>query len=189
MAKEKTVYTCSECGGTSPKWLGKCPSCEAWNTLVESVAEAAGPKHRYQALAGALPVATLADIEASDVDRQPTGIDELDRVLGGGIVAGVAFLFLNAGPTHYWVPITFGSAAASACFALGFLPQLLLMVHSKSSGGFSLGLSLLDLSGCSFSVVVLVLASSSSSSSSSSRITAMMPYLIIIFFQVGRGNI
>ncbi len=88
MSKPKSLYTCTECGGTSPKWLGKCPSCEAWNTLVESVAESSGPKHRYQSLAGALPVATLADIEASDVDRLPTGIDELDRVLGGGIVAG-----------------------------------------------------------------------------------------------------
>ncbi len=88
MSKPKSIYTCTECGGTSPKWLGKCPSCEAWNTLVESIAESAGPKHRYQSLAGALPVATLADIEASDVDRLPTGIDELDRVLGGGIVAG-----------------------------------------------------------------------------------------------------
>ena len=88
MSKPKSIYTCTECGGTSPKWLGKCPACEAWNTLVESVAESAGPKHRYQSLAGALPVATLADIEASDVDRLPTGIDELDRVLGGGIVAG-----------------------------------------------------------------------------------------------------
>jgi DNA repair protein RadA/Sms len=88
VSKPKSLYTCTECGGTSPKWLGKCPSCEAWNTLVESVAESAGPKHRYQSLAGALPVATLGDIEASDVDRLPTGIDELDRVLGGGIVAG-----------------------------------------------------------------------------------------------------
>ena len=88
MSKPKSIYTCTECGGTSPKWLGKCPSCEAWNTLVESIAESAGPKHRYQSLAGALPVATLADIEASDVDRLPTGVDELDRVLGGGIVAG-----------------------------------------------------------------------------------------------------
>ena len=88
MSKPKSLYTCSECGGTSPKWLGRCPSCEAWNTLVESVAESTGPKHRYQSLAGALPVATLADIEASDVDRLPTGLDELDRVLGGGIVAG-----------------------------------------------------------------------------------------------------
>jgi len=87
VSKPKSLYTCSECGGTSPKWLGKCPHCNAWNTLVEGVAEAPS-KHRYQSLAGAQPVATLSEIEASDVDRQPTGIDELDRVLGGGIVAG-----------------------------------------------------------------------------------------------------
>ncbi len=95
MAKDKSIYTCTECGGTSPKWLGKCPSCEAWNTLVESVAEGT-PKNRYNTSARGLiasqPVATLAEIEASDVDRQPTGIDELDRVLGGGIVAGGAVL-------------------------------------------------------------------------------------------------
>ena len=87
MAKDKSIYTCNECGSTSPKWLGKCPGCGSWNTLIESVAEAPS-KHRYQSLAGAQPVATLSEIEAGDVDRQPTGIDELDRVLGGGIVAG-----------------------------------------------------------------------------------------------------
>jgi len=91
MAKDKSIYTCTECGGTSPKWLGKCPSCNAWNTLVESVAESPS-RHRYQpsvrALNTAQPVATLSQIEAAEVDRQPTGIDELDRVLGGGIVAG-----------------------------------------------------------------------------------------------------
>src|SRR5690606_8723329 len=87
MAKEKTVYTCTECGGTSPKWLGKCPHCNAWNTLEETIAESAG-RHRFQALAKSAPVTTLAEIEAVDVARTPTGIDELDRVLGGGIVAG-----------------------------------------------------------------------------------------------------
>jgi DNA repair protein RadA/Sms len=91
MAKDKSIYTCTECGGTSPKWLGKCPSCGAWNTLVESVAEAPG-RNRFQSVARGLnasqPVATLSEIEASDVDRQPTGIEELDRALGGGIVAG-----------------------------------------------------------------------------------------------------
>lgn len=88
MAKEKSIYTCSECGGTSPKWLGRCPSCGAWNTLVESVAESGAVKNRFQSLAKTQPVATLAEIEATEVERQPTGIDELDRVLGGGIVAG-----------------------------------------------------------------------------------------------------
>ncbi|MBX9870971.1 MAG: DNA repair protein RadA [Burkholderiaceae bacterium] len=89
MAKEKTLYSCNECGGTSPKWLGKCPHCNAWNSLVEIVAESTAPaKNRFAALAKTAEVATLADIEASDVDRTPTGQDELDRVLGGGIVEG-----------------------------------------------------------------------------------------------------
>jgi len=87
MAKEKSIYTCGECGGTSPKWLGKCPHCNAWNTLTESVAETP-TKNRFQALAKTLPVATLSEIEAADVERTPTGQEELDRVLGGGIVAG-----------------------------------------------------------------------------------------------------
>ncbi len=89
MAKEKTVYTCSACGGTTPRWLGKCPHCNEWNTLEETVAETASSgKNRFQALAKSAPVSTLADIEAADVERTPTGIDELDRVLGGGIVEG-----------------------------------------------------------------------------------------------------
>ena len=89
MAKDKSIFTCNECGGTSPKWLGKCPSCAAWNTLVESVATAdSGVRNRFASLAGTAEVAVLADIEASDVDRTPTGHSELDRVLGGGIVEG-----------------------------------------------------------------------------------------------------
>jgi len=91
MAKEKSIYTCNECGGTSAKWLGKCPHCNAWNTMIESVAEApggGGKNNRYQALAKSQPVATLSEIEASDFERTPTGQEELDRVLGGGIVEG-----------------------------------------------------------------------------------------------------
>ena len=87
MAKDKTHYTCRECGGTTPRWLGKCPHCNAWNTLEETVAEAPS-KHRFQALAKSAPVMALSEIDAVDVERTPTGIDELDRVLGGGIVAG-----------------------------------------------------------------------------------------------------
>ena len=93
MAKEKTLFTCTECGGTSPRWLGKCPSCNAWNTLIESVAEAGPGKNRYSGaqfagLAQAQAVMPLAAIEATDIARTPSGIDELDRVLGGGIVEG-----------------------------------------------------------------------------------------------------
>jgi DNA repair protein RadA/Sms len=92
MAKAKTNYTCSECGGISNKWTGQCPACHAWNTLVETVVEAPGlnrlsnPVHR--SLAQTAPVLSLADIEAVDVPRFGTGIEEFDRVLGGGLVAG-----------------------------------------------------------------------------------------------------
>ena len=94
MAKEKTIFTCSDCGGTSPRWLGKCPHCNAWNTLVEGVADSGAPgKNRYsspqfQALASTADVMALSDIDATDTARTPTGLDELDRVLGGGIVEG-----------------------------------------------------------------------------------------------------
>ncbi|WPB56826.1 DNA repair protein RadA [Xylophilus sp. GOD-11R] len=96
MAKEKSTYTCSECGGNSPRWLGKCPHCGAWNTLVETVAQppAAAGKNRlgqapaFAALAQTAEVTVLSEIEAADVARATTGIDELDRVLGGGIVEG-----------------------------------------------------------------------------------------------------
>jgi DNA repair protein RadA/Sms len=87
MAKDKTQYTCSDCGGSSPKWLGKCPHCGAWNTLQEARAEAAGT-HRFQSLSGTQPVATLSEIVVAEVPRTPTGQDELDRALGGGIVGG-----------------------------------------------------------------------------------------------------
>ena len=93
MAKEKTLFTCTECAGTSPKWLGKCPACGAWNTLIESIAETGAGKNRYsgaqhQGLAQAQPVTPLSAIEATDIARTPSGMDELDRVLGGGIVEG-----------------------------------------------------------------------------------------------------
>lgn len=95
MAKDKTIYTCNACGGTTPRWLGKCPNCGAWNSLIESVPEAAsGGKNRlsapqgYAGLANAQPVTPLSAIDAQDVARTPSSIEELDRVLGGGVVEG-----------------------------------------------------------------------------------------------------
>ena len=93
MAKDKTIFTCTDCGGTTPRWLGKCPACGAWNTLIESTVDAVGSaKNRYtsqfQALAKTSELTKLGDIEATDVDRSPTGIEELDRALGGGVVEG-----------------------------------------------------------------------------------------------------
>ena len=87
MAKSKSIYSCSECGATSPKWQGQCPGCGGWNTLVESVAEKASG-HRFESLApGARPV-NLSQIEARESERIATGIGEFDRALGGELVAG-----------------------------------------------------------------------------------------------------
>ena len=93
MAKpDKTVFVCQECGSQSPKWLGRCPECAAWNSLVEERGGDAGvaavDSHRY-ALAGTPSAARLyADIQIEQHARLSTGIDEFDRVLGGGIVPG-----------------------------------------------------------------------------------------------------
>ncbi|MEW7850639.1 DNA repair protein RadA [Massilia aurea] len=92
MAKAKTNYTCTECGAIATRWMGQCPDCKAWNTMVETVVEAPGVNRMSQtphrALAQTAPVLSLADIEAIDVPRFGTGIEEFDRVLGGGLVAG-----------------------------------------------------------------------------------------------------
>ena len=92
MAKSKTIYSCTECGATSPKWQGQCPGCAQWNTLVESVAETSAPGNRfgtsYASLAGTSKLQSLADIKPREEPRQATGIPEFDRVLGGGLVAG-----------------------------------------------------------------------------------------------------
>lgn len=91
MAKSKTLFVCSECGGSCPKWEGKCPHCNAWNTLQET-RDPGVATHRFAPLAGASPIRSLAEIEARELPRQPTGIAEFDRVLGGGLVTGAVVL-------------------------------------------------------------------------------------------------
>ena len=89
MAKTKTVYTCTECGAGAPKWQGQCPGCGQWNTLVETIAEAAATAtSRYAGLAGGGRLQDLADIRPREEPRLATGVEEFDRVLGGGLVAG-----------------------------------------------------------------------------------------------------
>ncbi|MEK6664599.1 MAG: DNA repair protein RadA [Pseudomonadota bacterium] len=94
MAKAKSIYTCTECGGQCLKWQGQCPHCTAWNTLVETIAEAlpSAGANRFSALAADGRVQTLAEVDAVEVPRAPTGVAELDRVLGGGLVEGAVVL-------------------------------------------------------------------------------------------------
>lgn len=88
--KSKIVYVCTECGYESSKWLGKCPSCANWNTFEESVS-APALKSGSSALGKAV-AKPLSEIKFSDEERFKTGIKELDRVLGGGIVKGSVVL-------------------------------------------------------------------------------------------------
>lgn len=86
--KNKTVFICSECGYESPKWLGKCPGCGSWNTMVEEMEE-----RRVSGIyAESSKPKKLRSIEISEEERYKTGLGELDRVLGGGVVKGSLIL-------------------------------------------------------------------------------------------------
>lgn len=88
-AKNKTMYICSECGYTSPKWLGKCPGCGSWNSLSENMVQTdnALPKASVKSFSVAMPK-NIDEIVINNETRYSTGIGELDRVLGGGMVKG-----------------------------------------------------------------------------------------------------
>ena len=92
MAKSKSIYTCTECGGQAVKWQGQCPHCTAWNTLVETVAETPAAASRFSAVAGSGKLQRLNEVEAREESRLPTGIAEFDRVLGGGLMHGAVVL-------------------------------------------------------------------------------------------------
>ncbi len=89
MAKQKSKYVCQECGHTSIKWVGQCPACTTWNSFV---AEAVEAKPRGGAAPAEMEVMALADVPASTGARRTTGIEEFDRIVGGGIVAGQVML-------------------------------------------------------------------------------------------------
>jgi DNA repair protein RadA/Sms len=90
--KQKTVFACQECGAQSAKWLGRCPECGAWNSMVEErpvpAGVTAGSSEKRYALAGAAGPQLYADIDTVVAERLSTGIGEFDRVLGGGVVPG-----------------------------------------------------------------------------------------------------
>jgi len=89
VARAKTAYVCAECGASALQWFGSCPSCGAAGTLTETRAERATAQRYAGPGAGPVP---LAGIQAQELARIPTGIEELDRVLGGGLVAGQVVL-------------------------------------------------------------------------------------------------
>jgi DNA repair protein RadA/Sms len=95
MARPSTIHVCTACGHSSARWHGRCPGCEAWNTLVEEPAAPAAGRGRAAARAGR-PV-RLADVSTARLPRLQTAIGELDRVLGGGLVPG-SLVLLGGSP-------------------------------------------------------------------------------------------
>ncbi|MGH2924993.1 MAG: DNA repair protein RadA [Solirubrobacterales bacterium] len=101
MPRRQTQFTCQQCGHVAPSWGGRCPGCGEWNTMVEAIRPDAKPGRRSSGPAGARGAGTrpvpLRDVEAPEVDRLGTGIAELDRVLGGGLVPG-SLVLLGGSP-------------------------------------------------------------------------------------------
>jgi DNA repair protein RadA/Sms len=96
MARSATIHTCSECGHQEPRWHGRCPGCGAWNSLVEEARTAVAPRGLGRAPGSALKPVPLAEVHAPEAPRLLTGIGELDRVLGGGLVPGSVVLIGGA---------------------------------------------------------------------------------------------
>ncbi len=92
-SKNKPIFTCTSCGAQSPKWAGQCPECQAWNALIETVVTTGtDATHRYAGYAAPEPVRRLEAVEINGAERTSSGIAELDRVLGGGLVVGSVIL-------------------------------------------------------------------------------------------------
>lgn len=119
MAKRKTRYVCSNCGSVSSRWLGRCPQCGKWNTMTEEeeVAEAPKGSRSMQRSGEGTKPSSLQDIAMEKMTRIVTGIGELDRVLGGGIVPG-ALILLSGDPGIGKSTIVL-QAAAAVCKTAG----------------------------------------------------------------------
>lgn len=88
MARTKTLYRCTECGATEPKWAGRCAGCEAWGTLLEEVDGPVAGVGAGSILPPSVPPIQISDVDPTEFTPRPTGVAELDRVLGGGLVPG-----------------------------------------------------------------------------------------------------
>ena len=117
----KTVFVCQECGAQSPKWLGRCGDCSAWNSFVEERAQdpstAAASTERRYALASASGARLYSDVALEQHPRLSTGIGEFDRVLGGGVVPGS--LVLLGGEPGIGKSTLLLQAAANMAHAIG----------------------------------------------------------------------
>jgi DNA repair protein RadA/Sms len=126
MAKSKTVFVCQNCGVESPKWIGRCPSCKEWNTYHEEIIAPASPRDSSFIKGQEKRKPELLDnIEADEKNRHKTGISELDRILGGGMVSG-SLILLGGEPGV-------GKSTLALQLALGLKQTTILYVSGEES--------------------------------------------------------
>lgn len=168
--KAKKMFICTECGYESAKWLGKCPECDSWNTMEEQIV-ASKPTVATSSVHAVKPATAkmLTDIDAADEHRFVTGIAELDRVLGGGIVKGSVVL-LSGDPG-----IGKSTILLQICKAVDKSLNILYVSGEESAVQIKLRASRLDVSGENVSVI-----SETDTQSVCEYITASKPDIVMI---------
>lgn len=94
VAKVRSIYVCQNCGYETPKWMGKCPECNNWNTLVEEIRDTKSNQSSPKVERQIGELKKIKEIKSGEKERYDTGIGELNRVLGGGLVKGRLHLYL-----------------------------------------------------------------------------------------------
>ncbi len=140
MKSPKTIFVCTDCGATSPKWLGKCPDCGAWNSMEEELVEQASQTTDLH-YAVAAPAAKFDELDAIDYIRYHTGMGEVDRVLGGGLVEGSVVL-LSGEPG-----VGKSTLLLQICEALSHDKKVLYVSGEESRGQIKLRYNRLSLKG------------------------------------------
>ena len=125
MAKIQTKYVCQSCGYVSPRWVGKCPNCNEWNTFVEEAPSPLRLSKKPMGAASKLEPIPMDELESQDVPRVRTNIDEFDRVLGGGLVPG-SLILLGGDPG-------IGKSTLMMQMALKLKGQVILYISGEES--------------------------------------------------------
>jgi DNA repair protein RadA/Sms len=167
MPKVKSVFVCQECGYESPGWLGKCPACMRWNTFVEERQENPDKSHPEPAIP--IKPVNLDDIHTGSEDRSTTGMKELDRVLGGGIVKG-SLILVGGDPG-----IGKSTLLLQLCKSIGAVSKILYISGEESVGQIKLRANRLEVKRSD-----LFIASASNYESIAALMESEKPGLVII---------
>ena len=144
--KSKTIFFCTECGNESPKWSGRCSACGAWNSMVEQV-EKVSKSSKKSVITKSVKACPITEIDTSDEIRFPTGMGELDRVLGGGAVKG-SLVLVGGAPG-----IGKSTLMLQICQQLGTFAKVLYVSGEESAHQLKLRAQRLEVDGANLFVL------------------------------------